>query len=192
MLNLGILISGSGTNLEAIIQAIKAGAIDAEVKLVISSRPDAYGLKRAGDAGIPTIALSREAYADPLQADVMIAQALRRAGIDLVVMAGYMRMVHAPILDAYPSHVLNIHPALLPAFKGAHAIQEAFDYGVKVTGVTVHVANAEYDAGRILAQQAVAVMDEDTLETLEKRIHDTEHRLYPLVLQQIASGEIKL
>ncbi len=143
-IKLGVLISGSGTNLQALIDAIAAGKLDATIELVVSSRPSAYGLKRAEAAGIQTLTLSKEIYADPMVADEVIATELRRAGVDYVLMAGYMRMVHDPILASFPNRVVNIHPALLPSFKGAHAIQDAFDYGVKVTGVTVHFANRRW------------------------------------------------
>ena len=125
-IKLGVLISGSGTNLQAIIDAIAVGTLDASVELVISSKPDAFGLKRAEQAGIPTMALSREVYEDPIAADEIIAGELRRAGCDYVVMAGYMRMVHEPVLLAFEDRVVNIHPALLPSFKGAHGIADAF------------------------------------------------------------------
>ena len=150
-IKLGVLISGSGTNLQALIDAIAAGKLDASIELVVSSRPSAYGLKRAEAAGIQTLTLSKEIYADPIVADEVIATELRRAGVDYVLMAGYMRMVHDPILASFPNRVVNIHPALLPSFKGAHAIQDAFDYGVKVTGVMVHFANSDYDCGPIIA-----------------------------------------
>ena len=129
-ITLGVLISGSGTNLQALIDRIAEGRLDAKIALVVSSRASAYGLKRAEAAGIQTLTLSKEIYADPETADEIIASELRRYGVDYVIMAGYMRMVHDPILAAFPDRVVNIHPALLPSFKGAHAIQDAFDYGV--------------------------------------------------------------
>ena len=145
-LRLGVLISGSGTNLQAIIDRIAAGTLDAEVAIVISSRPSALGLKRAEAAGIQTMTLSKDIYADPITADEVIASTLRSADVDYVIMAGYMRMVHAPILRTFENRVVNLHPALLPSFKGAHAIQDAYDYGVKVTGVTVHFADVRLRA----------------------------------------------
>ena len=134
--------------------------------------------------------LNRDVYADPEAADARIVEALRAAGAQYVVMAGYMRKVTPVMLDAFPDRVLNLHPALLPSFKGAHAIQEAFDAGVKVTGVTVHFANEDYDKGPIVAQRAVEVREDDTLETLEERIHEVEHELYPQVLRLVAEGRI--
>jgi phosphoribosylglycinamide formyltransferase-1 len=187
-IKLGVLISGSGTNLQALIDAIAAGKLDATIELVVSSRPSAYGLKRAEAAGIQTLTLSKEIYADPMVADEVIATELRRAGVDYVLMAGYMRMVHDPILASFPNRVVNIHPALLPSFKGAHAIQDAFDYGVKVTGVTVHFANSDYDCGPIIAQRPVEVEEGWTVDQLEARIHEVEHEIYPHVAQLLAEG----
>lgn len=187
-IKLGLLISGSGTNLQALIDAIAAGKLDATIELVVSSRPSAYGLKRAEAAGIQTLTLSKEIYADPMVADEVIATELRRAGVDYVLMAGYMRMVHDPILASFPNRVVNIHPALLPSFKGAHAIQDAFDYGVKVTGVTVHFANSDYDCGPIIAQRPVEVEEGWTVDQLEARIHEVEHEIYPHVAQLLAEG----
>ena len=189
-IKLGVLISGSGTNLQALIDAIAAGKLDASIELVVSSRPSAYGLKRAEAAGIQTLTLSKEIYADPMVADEVIATELRRAGVDYVLMAGYMRMVHDPILASFPNRVVNIHPALLPSFKGAHAIQDAFDYGVKVTGVTVHFANSDYDCGPIIAQRPVEVEEGWTVDQLEARIHEVEHQIYPHVAQLLAEGRV--
>ena len=189
-IKLGVLISGSGTNLQALIDAIAAGKLDASIELVVSSRPSAYGLKRAEAAGIQTLTLSKEIYADPIVADEVIATELRRAGVDYVLMAGYMRMVHDPILASFPNRVVNIHPALLPSFKGEHAIQDAFDYGVKVTGVTVHFANSDYDCGPIIAQRPVEVEEGWTVDQLEVRIHEVEHQTYPHVAQLLAEGRV--
>jgi phosphoribosylglycinamide formyltransferase-1 len=188
---LGVLISGSGTNLQAIVDAVAAGTLDAEVPIVVSSRSDAYGLKRAAAAGIQTYTVDKQLYRDdPLLADSLIAGVLKGHGVDYVAMAGYMRMVREPLLTAFPNRVVNLHPALLPSFQGAHAIQEAWERGVKVTGVTVHFANEEYDRGPIIAQQAVAVDEGMTLEALEARIHEVEHVLYPQTLQLIAEGRV--
>lgn len=189
-LKIGVLISGSGSNLQAIIDEVKAGSLDVDIRLVISSRPDAYGLKRAEEAGIKTIALNKTVYADTEAANQLIADELKAAGCEYVVMAGYMRMVTDPILDAFPDRVINLHPALLPSFKGAHGIQDAFDAGVKVTGVTVHLANAEYDKGPIIAQRPVIIEETDTVEMLEAKIHAVEHVLYPEVLRIVAAGRM--
>ena len=191
-LKIGVLISGSGTNLQAIIDAIAAGEVNARIVMVLSSRPDAYGLQRAEAAGIPTLALNREVYKDVHAANALIAREMQQAGAEYLVMAGYMRMVGEEVLDAYPDRVVNLHPALLPSFVGAHAIQDAFDAGVKVTGVTVHFANAEYDKGPIIAQQAVPVLEGDTVDDLEARIHAAEHQLYPKVVGWIADGRVSV
>ena len=180
-LKIGVLLSGSGTNLQAIIDAAAEG-LPVEIVHVVSSRPDAFGIERAHRAGIPVTVLNRDVYADPVEADRRIAE--------YVVMAGYMRKVTPVLLDAFPDRVLNLHPALLPSFKGAHAIQDAFDAGVKVTGITVHFANEDYDKGPIVAQRAVEVREDDTHDDLEARIHEVEHVLYPEVLRLVAEGRV--
>ncbi len=190
-LKVGVLLSGSGTNFQAIIDAAGQG-LPVEVVQVVSSRPDAYGIKRAQAANIPVLVMNRDKYADPAAADAEIVAALKDAGAEYVVMAGYMRMVSPIMLDAFPNRVLNLHPALLPSFKGAHAIADAFAAGVKVTGVTVHFANEDYDKGPIVAQEPVRVAEDDTLELLEAHIHEVEHELYPRVLGWIAAGRVSV
>lgn len=190
-LKCGVLLSGSGTNLQAILDAIAQG-LPVEVVHVVSSRPDAYGIERARAAGVPVTVLDRSAYADPAAVDQRIVDAMRAAKAEYLVMAGYMRMVTPVILEAFPNRVLNVHPALLPAFPGAHGIRDAWDAGVKVTGVTIHFANEEYDKGPIIAQRAVAVLEDDTIEALEERIHAVEHELYPQVLRAIAQGRMRI
>jgi len=189
-IKLGVLISGSGTNLQAIIDRIEAGTLDASVEIVVSSRPDAKGIKRAERHGIQTLTLSKDVYDDPIVADEVIACELKRYGVEYVVMAGYMRMVHAPILATFPNRVINLHPALLPSFKGAHAIEDAYRAGVKVTGVTVHFADEFYDCGPIIAQEALVVEEDWDVDELEAHIHEIEHRLYPDTLQKIAEGRV--
>ena len=191
-LNIGILLSGSGTNLQAIIDEIEAGRLNAKISLVVSSRPDAYGITRAKNANINTLVMDKSKYTNPEHADKTIVKALKDAGVQYVVMAGYMRMVTPIMLDAFPNKVVNLHPALLPSFKGAHGIKDAFDFGVKVTGITVHFANAEYDKGPIIAQVAIPISEDDTLESLEEKIHAEEHKLYPKVLQLISEGKVKV
>lgn len=190
-LKVGVLVSGSGTNLQAIIDA-QAEGLPIEVAHVVSSRPDAYGIERAKTAGIPVLVMNQALYADPRAADEMIADTLKASGVEYVVMAGYMRMVTGVLLDAFPNRIINLHPALLPSFVGAHAIQDAFDAGVKVTGVTVHFANEEYDKGPIIAQRAVVVRESDTVDTLEERIHEVEHEMYPQVLGWLADGRVEV
>ena len=191
-IRLGVLLSGSGTNLQAIIDRIEQGTLDASIELVVSSRMDAYGLKRAEKHGLQTLTLSKELYADPLVADEVIATELKMHQVDYVIMAGYMRKVHAPVLDSYPNRVVNLHPALLPSFKGAHAIEDAYNYGVKVTGVTVHFANDQYDCGPIIAQQALVVKEGWTVDELEEHIHAIEHELYPNTIQLLSEGRVRV
>ncbi len=189
-LKIGVLISGSGTNLQALIDRIADGSLNASIELVVSSRPSAYGLKRAEEAGIQTLTLSREIYADPIAADEVIAAALLERGCEYVVMAGYMRMVRPPLLATFENRVVNLHPALLPSFVGAHAIDDAFERGVKVTGITVHFANEVYDNGPIIAQRALAIEEGWDVDTLEEHIHELEHELYPQVIQMLAEGRV--
>jgi phosphoribosylglycinamide formyltransferase-1 len=186
----GVLISGSGTNLQSIIDACAAGLIVGEVAVVISNREDAYGLERARMAGIPAIFIDPRACDSADDYNHQVREALELESVECVVMAGYMKLLGAEVLDAWPLRVVNIHPALLPSFAGAHGIGEAFDYGVKITGVTVHFANEVFDQGPIIAQEAVEVLEDDTLQTLEARIHDVEHRLYPAALAALADGRV--
>lgn len=191
-IKLGVLISGSGTNLQAIIDRIADGSIDASVELVVSSRASAYGLMRAQVAGIQTLTMDKSFYDEEHTADKIIAAEMRSRGVDYVIMAGYMRMVHEPLLDAFPNRIVNIHPALLPSFKGAHGIQDAYDYGVKVTGVTVHFADNRYDCGPIIAQRALAVQEGWTVDELEAEIHKIEHVLYPEVVGLLAQDRVRV
>jgi len=186
MLKLGILISGNGSNLQAIIDAIAAGDLNAQIQVVISNKSGAYGLQRAEAAGIKAVTVKPSSFADAADPAHCYNDALRQilqdCEVDWVVMAGYMKLLGPEVLDAFPNRVINLHPALLPAFPGAHAIEEAFAAGVPVTGVTVHIANERFDDGPILAQVEVPVLGDDTLDTLEVRIHAAEHRLLPQVL----------
>lgn len=191
-LKIGVLISGSGTNLQAIVDRIADGSLNAEVALVVSSRPGVRGIERARAAGLPVLVMEKSEYAEPEAADAKIASALKEAGCEYVIMAGYMRMVRKPLLEAYPGRIVNLHPALLPSFKGAHAIQDAFDYGVKVTGVTVHFADDKYDCGPIIAQRALPVEEGWDVDTLEEHIHAIEHELYPEVVGWLAAGRVHL
>lgn len=191
-MRLGVLISGSGTNLQAIIDACEAGTLDAEVAVVISNHDSARGLVRAKDHGIDGVYIDRGRYASPREYNAALRDILRDHVVDVVVMAGYMRLLGREVLDFFPDRVVNLHPALLPSFKGASAIHDAFDYGVKVTGVTVHFANEDFDAGPIIAQQAIAIAEDDTIETLEAKIHEAEHRLLPAALQLLAEGRVDI
>jgi phosphoribosylglycinamide formyltransferase-1 len=191
-LRLGVLVSGSGTNLQAIVDASESGALDAEVVVVISDQAAARGLDRARTHGIDAVHVDRTAHDSPGAYNDAIRAELDARDVELVVMAGYMRLLGKEVLDAYPNRVVNIHPALLPSFAGAHGISDALDYGVKVTGVTVHFANEVFDEGPIIAQEAVAIAEDDTLDSLEAKIHAVEHRLYPAALQLIAEGRVRV
>ena len=158
--------------------------------MVISSHQEAYGLERARKAGIPAVYLDRTAYQTFGAYNKAILSALESHKADIVVMAGYMRLLGKEVLRAYPYRVLNIHPALLPSFPGASGIKDAFEYGVKVTGVTVHFANEDFDAGPIVAQEAVVITEDDTIETLEAKIHEVEHRLLPEVIGLIVDERL--
>lgn len=189
-MRIGVLISGSGTNLQAIVDAQKAGELDAEVVVVISSQREAYGLERARKEGIPAVFIDRTKYTSFREYNKAILDALAEHSADVVAMAGYMRLLGPEVLQAFPDRVFNIHPALLPSFPGASGMHDAFDYGVKVTGVTVHIANEDFDAGPIVAQAAVVIAEDDTVESLEAKIHEVEHRLYPGALQLMAAGRL--
>lgn len=191
-LAIGVLVSGNGTNLQAIIDAIAAGTLDARVAVVISNKADAYGLERARLAGVPAVHVDPAASEGPDAYDHEIRGLLEAHGVELVVMAGYMRLLGVEVLRAFPGAVINLHPALLPAFPGATAIRDAFEWGVKVTGVTVHFADEEFDRGPILCQEPVIVEEPDTLETLEARIHEVEHRLLPHAISLIASKRVRV
>ncbi|WP_322150789.1 phosphoribosylglycinamide formyltransferase [Paratractidigestivibacter sp.] len=192
-LKIGVLISGSGTNLQALIDRIADGSLNAQITLVVSSRPGVRGIERAEAAGLQTLVMEKSEYADDAEAaDEKIAAALKEAGCEYVIMAGYMRMVRRPLLEAFENRIVNLHPALLPSFKGAHAIQDAYDYGVKVTGVTVHFADDKYDCGPIIAQRALTVEEGWTVEELEEHIHAVEHELYPEVVSLLAARRVHI
>jgi phosphoribosylglycinamide formyltransferase 1 len=188
--NLGVLVSGSGTNLQAILDAVASGALKARVALVISNVPTAGALERARKAGVETLVLDHTKYADRRAFDIAVVEALRARSIDLVVLAGFMRLVTDVVLDAFPMRIVNIHPALLPAFPGVHAQKQAFDYGVRVAGCTVHFVDRGKDSGPIVAQAVVPVRDDDDEEKLRARILVREHELLPRVLQWMVEGRV--
>lgn len=191
-LRVGVLISGSGTNLQALIDAAGRGELDAHLAVVISNKEAAFGLERARRAGIPAVFIDRSLFDTPHAYNAAIAQTLALHGAELVVMAGYMRLLGTEVLNAFPERVINLHPALLPAFPGASAIHDAYEHGVKLTGVTVHFASEEFDRGPIIAQRAVPVLEEDTLETLEARIHGAEHAVLPQAVQLFAEDRLEI
>lgn len=185
---LGVLISGRGSNLQAIIDAIRDGRLDAGIAVVISNRADAAGLDRAREAGIETLHISHHAFAARHDFDRALVDALRARNVGLVCLAGFMRLVGRPMIEAFPDAILNIHPSLLPAFPGVDAQGQALEHGVKVTGVTVHLVTPELDAGPIVVQRAVPVRDDDTVETLSARILVEEHRAYPEAIKIVLDG----
>ena len=191
-LRIGVLISGSGTNLQAVIDASESGALNAEVIVVISNHDSARGLVRAKEHGIAAVYIDRGAYSTPREYNAKIRDILTEYVCDYVVMAGYMRLLGREVLDFFPDRVINLHPALLPSFPGASGIRDAFDYGAKVTGVTVHFANEEFDKGAIIAQEPVVIAEDDTIESLEAKIHAAEHELLPRALQLIASNRVEI
>jgi phosphoribosylglycinamide formyltransferase 1 len=176
---LGVLISGRGSNLQAIIDAIRDGRLDAEIAVVISNRADAAGLQRARENGLPTRCISHRDFPSRDDFDRALVTELRAHDVGLVCLAGFMRLVGAPLLEAFPHAILNIHPSLLPAFPGVDAQRQALEHGVKVSGVTVHLVTPELDGGPIVVQRPVPVLDEDTVDTLSARILVEEHRAYP-------------
>lgn len=187
-----VLISGGGTNLQALIDACTAEDFPARVAVVLSNRADAYGLERARKAGIPTELLSHKGFSDRSAYDAALVEVLRRHGVQWVCLAGFLRLVTATLLDAFPGRVLNIHPALLPAFPGLHAQARALAAGVRIAGATVHLVDEGTDSGPILAQGAVPVLPDDTEATLSARILAVEHQIYPMVLRWAAEGRITL
>jgi phosphoribosylglycinamide formyltransferase-1 len=189
---LGVLISGRGSNLQAIIDATRSRELDAEIAIVISNQADAPGLVRARDAGIETRCLDARQYRDRDAFDHALVQALNDKRVDLVCLAGFMRVVGRPLLDAFPNRILNIHPSLLPAFPGLNAQQQALDHGVRITGATVHLVSPIVDNGPIVAQGAVPVLDTDTVDTLSARILIEEHRLYVEAIRVMVERRWKL
>jgi phosphoribosylglycinamide formyltransferase 1 len=189
---IGVLISGRGSNLQALIDAVADRQLDARIAIVISNRASAAGLGRASAAGIETLIIDHRGFAARDDFDRAVASELVRRGVRLVCLAGFMRLVGAPLLEAFPNAVLNIHPSLLPAFPGVEAQRQALDHGVKVTGATVHLVTGELDAGPIVLQASVPVRDDDSVETLSARILVEEHRLYPAAVQLILDGSWSL
>ena len=186
---LGVLISGRGSNLQSIIDAIGQGRLDAQIAVVMSNRDDAAGLKRASEAGIETTCLSPREYADRDAYDRAVAVALEAREVNVVCLAGFMRLVGPPLLTAFPNRMLNIHPSLLPAFPGLDAQRQALDYGVRFSGATVHLVTSALDGGPIILQSAVPVREGDTVEGLSARILVEEHRIYPEAIQLLLDGD---
>ncbi len=192
MKRFAVFVSGNGSNLQALIDETKAGGIKAELALVFSNRRKAYGLKRAEEAGIKTLVLEPRHYATPQSFDREIAMYLKKDKIDFIVLAGYMKILTPWFVKQYPKKIINVHPSLLPAFKGAKAIKDQFTYGVKVAGVTIHIVNDKMDAGPIIMQESFKVSEKETLESLEERIHAVEHKLFPKCVSLFVDGKLKI
>ncbi len=191
-IKLGIMASGSGTNFEAIAQAIKDGQLNAQIQVLIYNNPDAYAAVRAANWGVPAVLLNHRDHSSREEFDRQIVQALQQYDVEWVIMAGWMRLVTKVLIDAFPDKIINIHPSLLPSFKGSRAIEQAIATGVKITGCTVHLVCLEMDSGPILMQAAVPVLADDTPETLHARIQIQEHKILPqaiaLAAQQAGAG----
>jgi phosphoribosylglycinamide formyltransferase 1 len=192
MMNFAVLASGRGGNLQAIITAIKAGKIQAHLKAVISDKKDAYALEHARQAGIPAFYMDPKDFSSRESFDKAVVERLQEFKVDFVVLAGYMRLVSDHFIQQYPDKILNVHPSLLPAFKGMHAIKKAFDSGAAVTGCTIHFVVGEMDSGPIILQERVSIDPKDTLESLEEKIHQAEHRIYPKAIDLFARGKLKI
>ncbi len=190
-LQLGVLVSGSGTNLQALLDASRSGELSASVRVVISNRPGAYALERAAQAGVPHEVVRHQDFPNREAFEDRLLERLRAQGVEWIALAGFMRVLGSTFLRGYPGRVLNIHPSLLPAFPGLHAQKQALAAGVKLAGATVHVVDEGVDTGPILIQGAVPVLHTDTEETLSQRILKLEHLLYPRALQGIAAGRVQ-
>jgi phosphoribosylglycinamide formyltransferase 1 len=188
----GALISGAGTNLQAIIDRIAAKRLDCDLRLVVSNRADAAGLRRATAAGVATQVVDHRGFSRREEFDRAVVAALREAGVELVVLAGFDRLITPVFLAAFPLRIINIHPALLPGFTGLHAQRQALAYGVKIAGASVHFVDEDTDHGPLIVQGAVAVAPDDTEETLRDRILAVEHEIYPLAIQMFAEGRIRV
>lgn len=192
MKNIAVFASGRGTNLGAIIRAIKNGKLKANLALLVSDNPKAKAINRARRAGVKTALIKREDFSSKEAFENKIIENLKTNKIDLIVLAGFMRVISAEFVRKYRNRILNIHPSLLPSFKGAHGIKDAFDFGVKVTGVTVHFVDEKMDNGAIILQKEIRIDEEDTLNSLEVKIHKVEHKLYPAAIKLIIEGKLKL
>ncbi len=189
-LKLAILASGNGSNAQAMFDAVERGALDAEIRLVLSNHPGARVLERAATQALPLLCLDHDLFPHREQYDQAMVAAIKDAGADCVALAGYMRLLTPAFLAAFPGRVLNIHPALLPSFKGLHGARDAFAWGVKLSGCTVHFVNSEMDCGPIIIQACVPLVQGESLDELEARIHVLEHRIYPQALQWLSEERL--
>ena len=192
MINIAVFASGRGTNFNAIVKAVKKGELKANLSLLVCDNPQAHVIARAKHANIKIVLVKREDCSTSKEFEDKIIRHLESEKIDLIVLAGFMRILGADIVKRYKNRIINIHPALLPSFKGAHGIKDAFDYGAKVTGVTVHFVDEKMDHGAIILQQTIKIKETDTLESLEDKIHKIEHKVYPYAINLFAEGKLKI
>lgn len=191
-LRIGVLASGGGTNLQSIIDRCQDDSLDAEIAVVICNNPGAGALERAAQAGIASRCINHRDFSSREDFDTAVVSALQESGVELVVLAGFMRIITQTFIDAFPDRVINIHPALLPSFPGLHVQQQAIDYGARFSGCTVHFVDGGVDTGPILIQAVVPVLQDDTAETLAARILEQEHRIYPRAIQLIAENRVHI
>jgi phosphoribosylglycinamide formyltransferase-1 len=191
-INLGVLASGRGSNLQSIMDAVEAGNLNARIGVVVSDKKDSQALERASQRGIKSVHLSPKDYSGRELYDGAVVKILQENAVDLVVLAGYMRIITSALIAPYRNRVINVHPSLLPSFPGLHSQRQALVHGVKVTGATGHFVDEQVDHGPIIIQTAVPVLDTDTEETLSARILEQEHRIYPLAIQWFAEGRLKI
>jgi phosphoribosylglycinamide formyltransferase-1 len=189
---IAVLVSGSGSNLQAIIDATVRGEIPGRIGLVLSNTPDAYGLERARRHGIPTVVVEHKAFATREEFDARLVEVLKENRVELVCLAGFMRVLTGLFIRSFPHRILNIHPALLPAFPGTHAPRQALNYGARFSGCTVHFIDEGIDTGPVIAQAAVPVFDDDTEETLAARILVQEHKIYPMAIRLFLEGRLSI
>lgn len=187
MANIAVFCSGNGSNFEAIVRAERAKKLGAKVTLMVCDRPEAYAIARANKLHIPYVLIPPKLFSSKEEYERALVKVLRNQNISLIALAGFMRILTPYLIHEFKGRILNVHPSLLPAFKGAHAIRDAFEAGVKETGVTVHQVTEELDSGPILAQEKVLVAAEDTLESLEEKVHALEHQLYPATIRRYVS-----
>lgn len=192
MLKLGVLASGRGSNFQSIIDSIESGYLKAEIKVLITDNPRAYAIERAKNHGIEYLIMQPKDYPSKDDYYRAIAEELKKRQVELVILAGFMRVVKKPLIDAYPMRIMNIHPALLPSFPGLHGQKQAVDYGVKISGCTVHFVDEGVDTGPIIIQAAVPVYDDDTEESLSERILKQEHRIFPYAIKLFAEGRLSV
>lgn len=189
---IAILISGRGSNMVSLVEAVDGGRLPADVRVVLSNKADAPGLDKAAEMGMPTHVLSHKDYESREAFDTALAGELESRGVRYVVLAGFMRVLTPAFLGRFPGRVINIHPALLPSFPGIHVQQKALDYGVRYSGCTVHFVDEGVDTGPIIAQAVVPIMDDDTADTLAARILEQEHRIYPLAVGAVITGKASI